>query len=172
MNEDTNSESDSPNISRLREMAIRGKEYRETIDFTYYGMEGTLYLRPLTDPEFLPVAAFLEDRLDMDPEEAQEALEDGHDPDTDTIDPSQFDDEFVSIMADVAVMGIDSTQGIAEGETEEGLREILGVDEDGNLREDGIGLQGGKTLVIAKEILEISSDADKAETFRRDGGGE
>ena len=173
MSESESSESNSDaNISRLREMAIRGQEYRKSIDFTYYDMEGTLYVRPLTDPEFLPVAAFLEDRLDMDTEEAQEALEEGKDPETDTIDPSQFDDEFVSIMADVAVLGIDSEQGIAEGETEEGLREILGVDEEGNLRDDGIGLQGGKTLVIAKEILEISSDADKAEAFRRDGGGE
>jgi len=33
-------------------------------------------------------------------------------------------------------------------------------------------LQGGKSLVIAERVLEISSDADKAQTFRRDGGGE
>jgi hypothetical protein len=163
----TDAADDSPNISRLRQMAIKGDEYREAIDFTYYGMEGELYIRPLTDEEFLPIAAFLEDRLDIDPEEAQEKLEDGHDEDDNTIDPGQFDDEFVAIMKEAAVMGIDTESGLAAGETEEGVREILGAT-DGD---EDIGLQGGKTLVIAEKVLEVSSDADSAEAFRRDGGG-
>jgi hypothetical protein len=123
-------------------------------------MEGELYVRPLTDEEFLPIAAFLENRLDLDPEEAQEALEDGKDEDGDSIDPSQFDEDFVEIMHKAASMGIDTSQGIAEGEDEEGVEEIIKM------------LQGGKSLVIAERVLEISSNADKAEAFRRDGGGE
>jgi len=152
-------ESSDANISRLREMAIRGDQFRETIDFTYYDMEGELIVRPLTDEEFLPIAAFLESRLDLDPEEAQEALEDGKGDDG-NIDPGQFDEEFVEIMHQAAVMGIDTTEGIAKGENEEGVKEIVSM------------LQGGKSLVIAERVLEISSDADKAETFRRDGGSE
>jgi hypothetical protein len=160
MTENTNAdESSDTNISRLREMALRGDDYRDVIEFTYYGDEGELYVRPLTDIEFLPIAAFLEDRLEMDVEEAQEALEEGKD-DAGTIDPSQFDDEFVEIMHRAATLGIDTDQGLAQGEDEEGVKEIVSM------------LQGGKSLIIAERVLEISSDADKAESFRRDGGGE
>jgi hypothetical protein len=148
------------NISQLREMALRGDQYRSAIDFTYYEMEGELYVKPLTDEEFLPIAAFLEERLDLDPEEAQEALEEGKDSEEETIDPGQFDREFVEIMHQAAVMGIDTTQGLAEGEDEEGVKEIIKM------------LQGGKSLIIAERVLEISSDADKAQSFRRDGGSE
>ena len=160
MTENNNTdESTDTNISRLREMALRGDEFRDVIEFTYYEMEGELYVRPLVDEEFLPIAAFLESRLDMDAEEAQEALEDGKDEEG-NIDSEQFDEEFVEIMHQAAALGIDTTQGIAEGEDEEGVQEIITM------------LQGGKSLVIAERVLEISSDADKAETFRRDGGGE
>jgi len=159
-NSDSDSDStDDVNISRLREMAVKGHQYRAEMDFSYYDMEGTLYLRPLTDEEFLPIAAFLEDRLDLDPEEAQEKLEEGK-ADDDSIDPSQFDEDFVDIMQEAAAKGIDSTQGIAEGEDDEGVKEIVSM------------LQGGKSLEIAERVLEISSDAEKAEAFRRDGGSE
>jgi hypothetical protein len=153
--EEQNSEA---NISRFREMALRGDDYRESIDFEYYGMEGDLYVRPLTDPEFLPIAAFLEDRLDLDPEEAQEALEDGKE--DGSINPGQFDKEFVKIMHKAAQKGVDTEQGLAEGEDEEGVSEIISM------------LQGGKSLVIAERVMEMSSNAEKAEKFRRDGGGE
>jgi len=168
---ESEAEESSVNLSKLREMALRGDEYRECIeDFTYYGLSGDLYFRPLTDPEFLPIAAFLEDRLDIDAGEAQEMLEEEKDVEEGEIDPTQFDEEFVYIMAQAAVKGIDRTQGIAQGETEEGIREIFGV--AGNSGQEGMGLQGGKTLFIAERVLSISSDAESAESFRRDGGGE
>ena len=161
----------SVNISKLREMALRGDQYREVLeDFTYYGLTGDLYVRPLTDPEFLPIAAFLEDRLDIDSDEAQEMLEEEKDEEVGSIDPSQFDEKFVYIMAEAAVKGIDRTQGIAAGETEEGIREIFGV--AGENQDEGMGLQGGKTLFIAERVLSISSDAESAKSFRRDGGSE
>lgn len=160
MSDNTESESDSSNdtnISRLREMALRGDQFRDSIDFKYYGMEGELFVRPLTDTEFLPIAAFLENRLDLDTDEAQEVLEDGKD-DEGTIDPGQFDEDFVEIMREAAVLGIDTEQGIAEGEDREGVEEIVKM------------LQGGKSLIVAERVLEISSDAESAESFRRDGG--
>lgn len=163
MTEDTTeaeAEDNDVNISRLREMALKGDQYRDSIDFTYYDEEGELFVRPLTDEEFLPVAAFLENRLDLDPEEAQEALEEGKDDAGDAIDPSQFDEAFVEIMHEAASMGIDTSQGIAEGEDDEGVEEIVKM------------LQGGKSLIIAERVLEISSDAESAEAFRRDGGSE
>jgi hypothetical protein len=162
MSDDTesNGESTDANISRLREMALRGDQFRSVIDFTYYDEEGELYVRPLSDEEFLPIAAFLENRLDIDADEAKEALEEGKNEEEETIDPGQFDAEFVEIMHQAAIKGIDTTQGLAEGEDQEGVEEIVKM------------LQGGKSLIIAERVLEISSDADKAETFRRDGGGE
>jgi hypothetical protein len=63
-------------------------------------------------------------------------------------------------MHKAAAMGIDTEQGIAKGEDEKGVHEIIEM------------LQGGKSLIIAERVLEISSDADKAEAFRRDGGSE
>lgn len=161
MSDNTESEADSSNdtnISRLREMALRGDQFRDSIEFTYYDMEGELFVRPLTDTEFLPIAAFLENRLDIDAEEAQEALEDGKDEEDGNIDPGQFDEDFVEIMHEAAFLGIDTEQGIAEGEDEEGVREIVEM------------LQGGKSLIVAERVLEISSDAESAESFRRDGG--
>jgi hypothetical protein len=142
-------------------MAVRGKNYRETMEFEYYDETLELVVRPLTDAEFLPIAAFLEDRLDLDPEEAREQIEDEREDNDDSgIDPSNFNKEFVEIMQEAAVMGIDATDGAAEGEDEDGLREIVKM------------LQGGATLIIAEKVLEISSDAEAAESFRRDGGGE
>lgn len=150
---------DDINVSRLREMAIRGSEYRESLDIDYYGVEGELYVKPLPDLEFLPIAAFLEDRLDIDPSEAEEMLEEEKAEDG-SIDSASFDKEFVEIMHEAAALGIDRTQGLAEGESEEGIGEILEM------------LQGGMSLVISEKVLSISSDAGKAESFRRDGGGE
>lgn len=157
----TESTDNDQNVSRLREMAVRGKNYREPLEFDYYGETIELYVRPLADKEFLPIAAFLEDKLDIDPEEAREAIEEEREEsDDDGIDPSAFDAEFVEIMHEAAVMGIDTEQGDAEGEDEAGVREIIEM------------LQGGVTLIIAEKVLELSSDAEAAESFRRDGGGE
>lgn len=147
------------NLSRLREMAIKGSEYRETVEFDYYDETIELYLKPLTDSEFLPIAAILEEKLDIDHEEAQEMVENEKD-EHGNVDSSAFDEEFVTVMQTAAVLGIDTTQGDAEGEDEEGLKEIVQM------------LQGGATLVIAERVLDISSDSSGAESFRRDGGGE
>ena len=166
---DTEDESDRTNISRLRQMAVRGDDYRDTMDFNYYGEEGELWVRPLTDDEFLPIATFLESRLDIDPEEAQKAIEEEREASGGEINPEDFDREFVDIMKEAAVFGIATDGGIAEGETEQGIREIVGATDN---EEDNIGLQGGKTLLIAERVLEISSDAESAKSFRRDGGGE
>jgi hypothetical protein len=161
---------DNVNISRLRNLATRGKEYREDFETEYVGETMNLQLQPVISKRFLPIAAMLEDKMDMDAEEAQERLEeekeDGDDPD---IDPANFDEEFVMIMSELAVRGIDPEAGDAEGEDEDGLREIFAISDS---EDENIGLIGGVVLQIAERVLSISSDADKAESFRRDGGGE
>lgn len=156
------------NGSRLREMATRGKAYREDFDTEYMGETMELVLKPVISKRFLPVAALLEAKMDMDEEEAQELLEEEAEDDG-SIDPSNFDEEFISIMSELAVRGIDRTEGFAGGETEDGLREIFAISDD---EDENIGLIGGVVLEIAEAVLSISSDAETAESFRRDGGSE
>jgi hypothetical protein len=156
------------NVSKLRELALRGKDYRQREEFDYLGETLEIYVKPIIGLDFLPIAAILEDKLDIDAEEAQERIEENRDEDSQSIDASQFDTEFVRVMAKVAVMGIDREKGDVAGETEEGLKEIFGISESG----ENIGLIGGTTLMIAEAVLDISSNAEKAEKFRRDGGSE
>ena len=161
--------SDSVNISKLRELALRGKNYREEMEVEYVGETLDLCIKPIIGLDFMPIAAYLEDKLEMDADEAQEKLEQERESGDDgSIDPSNFDREFCEVMSKVAVLGIATDEGDAAGEDEEGLREIFGISEDG----DNIGLIGGTTLLIAERVLDISSDAEKAEKFRRDRGSQ
>ncbi|UBF22041.1 tail assembly chaperone [Halorubrum virus HRTV-15] len=144
MTDETDNDSNDVNISKLRELALRGKNYREEFETEYLGESLTLYLKPLTDLEFLPIAAFLEDKLDMDAEEAKERIEEEREAGEDnSIDVSNFDKEFVGIMQEAAAKGVDTTQGDAEG-----------LDEDMVL--DTIrSLIGGKSIEIAEKVLDI-----------------
>lgn len=161
---------ESVNISRLRQMATKGKKFREPFSFEYFGETLDLELQPVISNRFLPVAALLEDKMDIDADEAQERLEkEKNEGDGQSIDPSNFDEEFLAIMSELSIRGIDPEKGAADGETEEGLREIFAISDD---EDENIGLIGGVVLEIAERVLSISSDAEKAESFRRDGGGE
>jgi len=162
-----NEESNDVNISTLREMATRGKNYRKDFEGDYLGDTIHLKLKPVISNRFLPIAALLEEKMDMDAEDAQENLEDAKQ--DGSIDPSNFDEEFIAIMSELAVRGIDRTAGFAKDGTEEDLREIFAISDN---EDENIGLIGGIVLEIAEAVLSISSDAEKAESFRRDGGGE
>lgn len=160
-NSENPEEEQDVNISKLKELAIRGTEYREEFNTTYYGGEMTLYIRPLSDLEFLPVAAELEKKMDMDTDEAKELIEEEKEAgEADTIETSHFDEEFVRLMQEAAAKGIDLEMGDAEGLDED---EVLPVIEK---------LQGGLSLEIAELVIDVSSNAEDAESFRRDGGGE
>lgn len=153
------SENTNVNVSKLRELAVRGKNYREDFEVEYYGESATFALRPLVDIEFLPIAAFLEDKLGLDAEEAQEMVEEEREENDGNIDPSNFDEEFVEIMQSAAIRGLTSGPDAPDEESDE-------------VREQVESLQGGKSLEIAERVLDISSDAESAKSFRRDGGGE
>ena len=163
---ETTESEDDVNISKLRELAVRGKEYREDFETEYMGEKIELVLKPVISKRFLPIAAILEDKLDMDAEEAQENIEEGKE--DGKVDPENFDEEFIAIMSELAVRGVDTEAGFAEGETEEGVREIFAVSDE---EDKNIGMIGGIVLEIAEVVLSISSDAEDAESFRRDGGG-
>ncbi|UBF19606.1 tail assembly chaperone [Halorubrum sodomense tailed virus 4] len=156
MADETDNDSNDVNISKLRELALRGKNYREEFETNYLGETLTLYLKPLTDLEFLPIAAFLEEKLDMDTEEAKERIEEEREAgDDDSIDITNFDKEFVGIMQEAAAKGVDTTQGDAEGLDDELVLETIR------------DLIGGKSIEIAERVLDISSNAEDAEKFRR-----
>jgi hypothetical protein len=156
MTDETDNDSNDVNISKLRELALRGKNYREEFETNYLGETLILYLKPLTDLEFLPIAAFLEDKLDMDAEEAKERIEEEREAgEDDSIDVSNFDKEFVGIMQEAAAMGVDTTQGDAEGLDEDMVLETIR------------DLIGGKSIEIAERVLDISSNAEDAKKFRR-----
>ncbi|UBF19977.1 tail assembly chaperone [Halorubrum virus HRTV-22] len=156
MADETDNDSNDVNISKLRELALRGKNYREEFETNYLGETLTLYLKPLTDLEFLPIAAFLEEKLDMDTEEAKERIEEEREAgDDDSIDIANFDKEFVGIMQEAAAKGVDTTQGDAEGLDDELVLETIR------------DLIGGKSIEIAERVLDISSNAEDAEKFRR-----
>lgn len=160
------SENTNVNVSKLRELAVRGKNYREEFEVEYYGESATFDLRPLVDIEFLPIAAFLEDKLGLDAEEAQEMVEEEREQNDGNIDPSNFDREFVEIMQSAAIQGLTgSTKDEASDEAEwKAQKEEITAQVE--------SLQGGKSLELAERVLDISSDAESAKSFRRDGGGE
>lgn len=149
------------NIPRLKELAIRGKKYREVEEYDYLGESLELSIGPLEDETLLPILALLEEKFGVeDIEEAEEEIEKAQE----GVDGSKVDAEFVAIMAEAAFNGIDTSENDAEGLSDEELRQVLGIgDED----EENIGLVGGLTLDIAQDILSISSDDEMAENFRR-----
>lgn len=152
---------DRANFSRLKEIAIRGDDYREQKTYPYFGEEIELYLKPLKEKELLPLQTVLMEQLGMDLDDAENKIENA--------EPSDLDEEFISIMHEIAMRSIDTSQGDAEGADEEELREVFGTTEDED--EEGIGFVGGVGLEIAQDVISISSDAESAEKFRRDGGG-
>jgi hypothetical protein len=143
-------------------MAVRGAEYEEVYVYEYFGEEMELSLSPLVDETLIPVAGVLEAKFSMEVEDASEEIEDSRE--EGDVDPSKLDEEFVQLMAKVAVEGINTDSGDAEGATEESLRKIFAISEDGD---DDIGLRGGATLEVAQDVLDLSSDNDSAESFRR-----
>ena len=166
----TESENSNVNLSKLRELAVRGKDYREDFEVTYYGEDTQLSLRPLVDVEFLPIAAFLEDKLGIEAEEAQEMVEEDMEENGGNVDPSNFDEEFVEIMQSAAIKGL--TPCPKDDAEENGMTEAEWVEQKEEFEGIVTSLQGGKSLEIAERVLDISSDAESAEKFRRDGGSE
>jgi hypothetical protein len=152
------------NISRLKEIAIRGDEYREENTYPYFGEEITIFLQPLKEKQLLPLQTLLMEQLGMDLNDAENKIENAA--------PSDLDEDFISIMHEIALRAVDTTQGDAEGADEQELREVFGAVKKGEDDSEEIGFVGGVGLEIAQDAISISSDADSADKFRRDGGSE
>lgn len=151
----------------MTEMAIRGKNYREDYDYELYGEPVTAILRPLVDDEFLPIAAFLAEHLDMDEDaEEEEAVSEAIDKVEEAkedeeaeqpIDVSKLDDEFVAIMQEAAILGIEGERGPDGDEIE--------LDEE-EVENFVTGLMGGYSVELGGKVLELSGDVRDADKFR------
>jgi len=159
--------SDTENIARLKELAIRGKEYREENEYDYFGGSMTLVVSPLADEKLIPITGALQSKFGMDIEDASEEIDESRE-DGD-IDPAKLDQEFVALMARAAVEGIDRNKGDAEGMSEREVEAVFGIANEEELEDDeeNIGLRGGLTLEISQDVLDISDDEEAAEKFRR-----
>ncbi len=144
--------SDNTPDSKLYEMVVRGKNYRETYELDMFGEEVEVILRPLPDKIFIPITGKLQSKFDMDEEEAIEAIEESkEDGEDDYVDVSDFDDEFVELMAEAAKAGI-----VAEdmGHTDDEVEWMVD------------NMVGGFSLEIGGAVLELSGDIIDAEKFR------
>lgn len=137
------------NLSTLRRMALKGSEYREEYELEYFGETTVLHLKPLKDEVFLELLEELDDVMDEEEltEMMDEELEEGEVPEEEEFDPA-----FVSIMRTAAKRGIDHEKA---GETEDGMQEILDM------------MVGGVSIEIGAEVMEITSNLQDAERFRR-----
>lgn len=148
--------------SRFREIALRGKKYREEKTYPYFGEDINLFIKPVLEKELLPLQTLLMEKLGMDLDDAEEEIEGA--------EAGDLDERFIEIMQEIALRGICTEQGDAEGEDREGLRQILGAEQEAT--EEEIGLVGGLSVQIAQDVISISSDAEGAEKFRGSGAGE
>jgi hypothetical protein len=154
--------------SKLYEMAVRGTEFEDEYEFELYGEPVTAIIKPLVDDEFLPIAAFLSEHLDVDEDnieegeavsEAVEKVEEASDEDSDSpVDVSQLDEEFVGAMQEAAILGL-------HGSYDEDGNKVEHTDEEVEFIVTE-ALMGGYSVELGSKVLEISGDVREAEKFR------
>lgn len=158
--------------SKLHEMVMLGKDYREDYDFELYGEEVTVVLRTLPDIEFLPILAVIADHMGLEDEieemeeevvdEALDEIDEARDEEG-TVDISKLDKKFVATMQEAAKLGLEGTYD------HDGEKIDLGEDEAEEMVED---LRGGYSVELGGEVLDISGNVRDAEKFREHWGRE
>ena len=151
--------------SKLYEMCVRGHKYRENYDFEMMGEDITASLGPAKDEQFLPIAAFLKDHLDMDEEDAVDAVEEAKEEagEDESIDISKMDTEFVGAMQQAAIVGLKgsySESGELIEHTEEEAEEMVNM------------MVGGYSVEIGGKVLELSGNVRDVEKFPGSRGGQ
>lgn len=156
------------NITELKEMAVRGTDFRDDYEFEMYGEPVKAVIKPLVDNEYLPIAGKLASHLDIEEDqiesgetveealdEVEEAKEDGE------IDMSQLDQEFVDTMQMAAIWGLHGSYD------EDG--EIIEYTED-ECEEIVYSMLGGYSVELGSRVLEVSGDVRDANRFRGSRG--
>lgn len=152
---------------KLYEMCVRGDDYTEDHEFEMYGEDVTAIISPIVDEDFLPIASFLQDHLDMDEDEAVERVEDAKEEaeerDEDSVDISKMDKEFVRAMQNAAKLAI---VGSYDDDGNE-------VEYDENEAEEMVSMmRGGYSVEIGGKALEISGNVRDAKKFPGARGGQ
>jgi hypothetical protein len=146
-------------------MCIRGRDYREDHDFEMFGETVTVRFKPLLDPDFIPLVAFLKKHLQVDVgedavEATREEVEAARD-ESGSIDLDRLDGELVNTLRAAIVKGVAGA-----------------LDRDGNYVEhtedDNLALSfvGGHSIEIAMHALEVSGNVRDATEFRGSRGGQ
>lgn len=145
-------------------MVVRGTEFEDEYDFELYGEEVTAVIKPLVDDDFLPIAALLAEKLDVEEEEIkqEEAVSEAIDTvdeaaEEEGVDVSELDQEFVSVMQEAARLGLHASYN-SEGEKVEHTDEEI----EFMISE----MRGGYSVELGSRVLEISGDVRDAEKFR------
>lgn len=153
-------------IGKLREMAKRGRMYREVKEIDLFGETVEYEVRPLVDDEFLPLSAHMADHLGVEDEdikggdtvdEALDEIDDARDEEDADIDVGKLDDEFVGIIQKAAALGLTADfaeDGSKRELSQEDAEEFIG------------GLVGGYSLEIGYEVLDLAGNIRDAEKFR------
>ena len=109
--------SDKPD-SKLYEMVVKGKNYRETLDIEMFGEDVEVILRPLVDEIFLPIVGKMEEKFDMDEESVRwyrRVLQTQK-------EARRVSHRYRSAFRDI-IPEADLTDRLTEGVTEDGLKE-------------------------------------------------
>lgn len=145
---DNNDATTGEQLSKFRELGLRGSSYRERKAIDLYGEELEIVLKPIIDEDYYGLMF----SLDIDEDMVDGAMEDAENDDGE-VDPEMLDDSMITMLQEAAIMGIDAE---AMDETEEGIREIVK-----NI------LVGGKSLEIGSAVIELTDAMGEAEKFRR-----
>lgn len=152
--------SDSDNkirdLSTLREMMAKGKNYREEFELEMFGEPVVLVMKPIPDDEYTPIQATMQVALGLTDEEAMEKIEQAREEDDEgraRLDNIEVDDPdlFGEVLKRVALASIDPE---AMGGTRDDLEEMFD------------GAVGGYTPEIAYKGMEVTGNLRDAKRFR------
>jgi hypothetical protein len=165
---DTNTNANDENRpqSKLLEMCIRGRDYREDHDVEMFGETTTIRFRPLLDPDFLAISTFMKEHLDLDvDEDAVEAAEERIDEartKAGEIDLNRLDREFVLKLQEAMVLGVTGS-----------------LSDDGEFVEHSeadnqtlLQMVGGYSVELGMIALDVSGNVRDATNFRGSRGGQ
>ena len=137
--------------SVLRQMMMKGKEYREEFELEYFGETTTLFLKPIPDEEFYEMIEDIDEDIDKENvEDKLEQLEEGEE--EQLAEDAEFDTDFIKTLKEAAKIGIDPEP----------------FEEDQEFIDEFVdSLVGGVSVEIGSEVMEMTSNLQEAENFRR-----
>lgn len=147
------SEEAPKSLAQLKELMLRGKDYREEKVYEVFGGHITMVWKPIPDKHYVPLMTMMEEKLDLD-EDAVKAEMEGRLEDVDTladVDLSGIDEEFMSFMEAMVELGIDAEA--MDGSLAD-VKEAL---------DDAVG---GYILGWAFDVMDLTGDMTDAKRFR------